>query len=121
MLTNSDCTVYRYNKLTQGFDRLYIPAVMWQESKASNVAKSGMQSSGVVSVFIDSAYARSAPQTTAKDMLVKGNCPFEFDNRDEQSISNSMKAFRAEYSFVTVASIADYLFGSLPHVEITAK
>ena len=38
-----------------------------------------------------------------------------------QSISESMKMFRAEYDFVTVMSIDDYMFGGLPHMEVSVK
>ena len=54
-------------------------------------------------------------------MLVKGKCEFEFDNQTPQSISESMKMFRAEYDFVTVMSIDDYMFGGLPHMEVSVK
>lgn len=121
MLTNSDCTVYRYNTFTQGFDRLYIPHVAWLECRAANVLKSGMQNADSVMIHIAAKYAASAPQTAAKDMLVKGNCPFEFDNSSVQSISDSMKSFRAQYRFVTAASIDDYLYGGLPHIEVSAR
>ena len=45
----------------------------------------------------------------------------EFDNQTPQSISESMKIFRAEYDFVTVMSIDDYMFGGLPHMEVSVK
>lgn len=48
-------------------------------------------------------------------------CEFEFDNQTPQSISESMKMFRAEYDFVTVMSIDDYMFGGLPHMEVSVK
>lgn len=32
-----------------------------------------------------------------------------------------MKMFRAEYDFVTVMSIDDYMFGGLPHMEVSVK
>lgn len=121
MLTNSDCTVYRYDSDTKGFDRLYIPAVMWQESKAANVTKSGLQTADGVTVFIEERYTQNAPQTAAKDMLVKGNCPFEFCNKNAQSISDSMKEFQSKHRFVTVSAIDKYLYGRLAHFEISAK
>ena len=37
MLTNTDCTLYHFNKLTQGYDRYYLSAVMWQESRTQKI------------------------------------------------------------------------------------
>ena len=54
-------------------------------------------------------------------MLVKGNCDFVFDNTSQQTISESKRRFDAEHSFVTVMSIDNYMFGGLPHIEVSAK
>lgn len=121
MLTNADCTVYRYNKANQGFDRYYIPAVMWRESKGANVLKSGLQSIDSVTVFISAQYVKSAPKTPAKDMLVKGNCDFVFDNTSLQTVSESLKTLRAQRDFVTVSAVDEMLYGGLPHIEVSAK
>lgn len=91
------------------------------ECRASNVLKSGMQNADSVTVHIPSQYADDAPQTAARDMLVKGNCLFEFDNSNAQSISESMKAFRSQHRFVTTSSVDDYLYGGLPHIEVSAR
>ena len=120
-MTNSDCTVYRHNALTQGFDRLYIPRAVWMECRAANVLKSGMQSADSAVIHIAEKYADGAPRTVGKDMLVRGNCPFEFDNSNAQSISDSMREFRTLYRFVTATSIDNYLYGGLPHVEVSAR
>lgn len=121
MQTNTDCTVYRYNSDTQGFDRIYIPAVMWQESKAANILKSGLQSADSTIIYMDKAYAEKAPKTPAKDMLVKGNCLFCFDNTSPQKISESMRAFTKAHSFVTASSIDEKLYGNLQHIKVSAR
>ena len=54
-------------------------------------------------------------------MLVRGVCDFDFDNTNQQTISESMKNFKNTYNAVTVMSIDDYMFGNLPHIEISAK
>ena len=118
MLANSDCTVYLFDKQTGGFVRKYAEKVYWCENKSGSIVKSGMQTSaaqGCISMMIN------VPKTPAKDMLVRGKCEFEFDNQTPQSISESMKMFRAEYDFVTVMSIDDYMFGGLPHMEVSVK
>lgn len=118
---NNACTVYRYNDTTKGFDRYYIPHVAWVECRAANVRKTGLQNADSVMVHIPAEYAANAPQTPAKDMLVKGDCPFRFDNSTPQSVSDSLKAFRTNHRYVTASAIDDYRYGGLPHVEVSAK
>jgi len=119
MLKNADCTLYRYNKATQGYDRYFIQGVYWSENKAGNVLKSGLQSADSTTVYIYNDYV--LPETPTKDMLVKGDCRFVFDNASPQTVSASMKEFSKLYCFVTVTSIDNCFFGSLPHFEISAK
>lgn len=118
MMVNSDCTLYRYNSSTGGYDRFYIDKVYWQQDKAGKALKSGLENVDSTTVYLYSdAYL---PLTPAKDMLVKGQCPYAFTGTTEQDISAQVKAFRKNYDFVVVKSFADYMFGSLPHVEISA-
>ena len=46
----SSCTIYRFNG--SGYDRYFIPECHWQENKARNVLKSGMQNADSVTVYI---------------------------------------------------------------------
>ena len=119
MLINADCTLYAYDKVTGGFIRRFISSVYWRESKAGNVLKSGLTTADSTTVYFYSDDV--VPQSVSEDMLVKGKCMFEFDNTSPQSISESMKAFRETYSFVTVMSIDNYMFGGNPHIEVSAK
>lgn len=119
MLKNADCTLYLYDKTTQGYERFFIPEVYWQESKAGNVLKSGLKNAHNTTVYIYSPC--TVPETPTKDMLVKGLCPFEFDNSSQKTISESMKEFRSLYAFVTVESVDNCFYGSLPHFEISAQ
>ena len=43
MLANSDCTVYLFDKQTEGFVRKYAEKVYWCENKSGSIVKSGMQ------------------------------------------------------------------------------
>ncbi|MFR2137235.1 MAG: DUF6751 family protein [Pseudoruminococcus massiliensis] len=119
MLKNADCTLYLYNKATQGFTRHIINGVYWRENKAGNVLRSGLQTADSTTIYLYSDDVK--PLTVAKDMLVRGVCDFDFDNTNQQTISESMKNFKNTYNAVTVMSIDDYMFGSLPHIEISAK
>lgn len=119
MLTNADCTLYRYNKTTGGYERYFIPSVYWHENKGGNTLKSGLQTVHSTTVFIYDGC--NLPETPTKDLLIRGNCPFEFDNTSEKTVSESFTEFKKEYNFVTVMSVDNCNHGSLKHWEITAK
>jgi hypothetical protein len=140
MLYESSCTLYKFNGI--GFDRYYINSCHWQENRASNVLKSGLQSADSVTVYIQAdelilcpnesqlpatyifPNMELSPQSTARDMLVKGDCKFTFVNDTQQTVSESMKEFRKLYpQFVTVSSIDRKLYGSavLRHIKLSAK
>ena len=122
MITNSDCTLYKFNGI--GYDRLYISAVMWQEHRSASVSKQGLQSADGVVIFIpkDNAPNISSYNPT-KDIIIKGNCSFTFDNLSQQTVSESLKALRSKHQYFAVMSIDSKLYGSesLQHIKITAR
>lgn len=118
-MINADCTLYRFNADTEGYDRVFIPSVYWHESKSGNALKSGLQSIHNTTVYLyDKA---NLPLNPTKDLLVKDNCPFVFDNSSPKSISESFAKFKKQYKFVTIMSVDECFYGGLPHCEITAK
>lgn len=117
MMINADCTLYRYEN--GKYNRYVIYGVYWRENKAGNVLKSGLQTADSTMVYLYSGEV--IPQSVTKDIIVKGICDFEFDNTSQQTVSESMKAFREQYNFVTVMSVDNCMFGGLPHIEISAK
>ena len=119
MMTNADFTLYLYDKATGGYTRYFISGVYWRENKAGNVLKSGLQTADSTTVYLYSD--KVVPDSPTKDMLVKGKCDFVFDNTSPQTISESKKRFDTEHSHVTVMSIDRYMFGGLPHIEVSAK
>lgn len=125
MITNTDCTAYCYNKATKAYDRHYIPAVMWQEQRTQKASKQGIIISDGITIYIPKENATEVKFEGTKDILVKGCCEFEFDNSNQQSISDSLKQFRIEYpSFVVVNTVAEktYSFNkSLSHIKVIAR
>ena len=122
MLAQASCTLYKFNGI--GYDRYYISSCHWQENRASNIIKSGLQSADSVTVYIQKEDLTVAPETASFDMIIKGQCDFEFDNTSQQSVSESMKEFRKQYpQFVTVSSIDNKLYGlkELQHIKISAR
>ena len=59
MLTNTDCTLYHFNKTTQGYDRYYLSAVMWQESRTEKIGKHGVLVSDDVNIYVPETPQRS--------------------------------------------------------------
>lgn len=117
MLTNADCTLYRFEN--DGFVRYVIKDVYWRENKAGNILKSGLSNADKATVYFYSDEV--IPKNLAKDILVRGICPFEFDNTSQKSISESMKQFMSQYEYVTVMSVDNMMFGGLPHIEISGR
>lgn len=119
MMVNADCTLYLFDKATGGYTRHFVKDVYWNENKAGNVLKSGLVSADSVAVYLYSDFV--VPENPTKDMIVKGECYFEFDNTDEKTISDSMKKFKKEYDPHTIMVCDNKMFGGLPHIELSAK
>ena len=139
MFTDTMLTLYRFND--KGFDRFIIPHCHWQECKASNVLKSGMQNADGIIVYIPASVMVLAPneflypsnnifpnmdilpKNTAKDIIIKGECEFIFDNTSERAVSESLKTLRETYDIHTVMSIDSLLYGptNLQHIKISAR
>lgn len=128
MLTNECCTLYLKNG--NGFARYFVPKCHWQESKASNVLKSGLQNADGVTVYI---FARDISEelkaalkhrkNTAQDLIVADECDFTFDNSTPQSASQSLKALTAAYDVHTVMSLDRLFYGSpdMQHFKLSAR
>lgn len=128
MLTNESCTLYL--KDGNGFERCFIPRCHWQESKASNVLKSGLTNADGVTIYVfaqdidDELIALlSARKFAAQDLIVCGECNFTFDNSTPQSASESLRTFNAGHDVHTVMSVDKLLYGSpsLQHFKISAR
>lgn len=122
MITNSDCTLYQFNG--KGYDRIYISAVMWQEHRSASVSKQGLQSADGIVIFIPKENApKTASYNPTKDIIIKGNCSFTFDNSSQQTVSESHKRLTANYQCFSVMSIDSKLYGSesLQHIKLTAR
>ena len=125
MLTNTDCTLYHFNKAAQGYDRYYISAVMWQESRTQKISRQGVVVSDDVNIYVPRENALFPKCELAKDMLVKGNIDFAFDNTSPKTVSDSLKVFNSLYpDKVTVHTYEDknYSVGSqLDHIKLIAR
>lgn len=128
MLNNEDCTLFLKNG--NGFDSVYIPRCHWQESKASNVIKSGLQNADGITVYIfaediddDLKSTLESRRNAAQDIIVKGECNFMFDNSTPQAAAQSLKTLNADFDVHTVMSIDKLLYGSpdLQHFKLSVR
>lgn len=119
MLTNASCTVY-HQRADGGYDREFIPACFWMDSRGASVQTGGIVPGGGVIVYFPE---ESAPELTAQgDILVRGECPHLFDNTDAASVSVSRRALAAAYDIATVTDVDDKRYGTaLRHIKVTAK
>lgn len=125
MITNTDCTLYQFNGT--GYDRYHISAVMWQEYRSASVSKQGLQSADGIVIYVPKdnipQMSQTATQSPTKDIIIKGNCNFTFDNSSQQRVSESLKTLRSKHQYFTVMGIDNKLYGSesLQHIKITAR
>ena len=118
MLTNTDCTLYQASGI--GYERVYIPAVFWMESRGAALMKGANVEDVGITVYIPEEYADSAPKTPMKDMIVKGECKFVFDNTSEKTVSEGMRDLRY-HSPAVVKAVDNKLYGTaLRHIKVTA-
>lgn len=122
MLINSDITLYTYDKDT-GYTRHYIEEAFWQNTKRTNVLKSGIQNADAV--FIAIHYNENEPLdlTGSHHIAVKGDQSFTFDNTSESTWTKSLKELKALADIHEVNSFEPKLYGSkrMWHYELSCK
>ena len=119
VLTNGSCTVYHQTE-SGGYDREFIPACFWMDSRGASVSTGGVVSEVGVIVYIPEAHA---PKLIAqKDIIVRGNCPHVFSGGTPAEISQIFARLRAAYELATVTAVYDKCYGgALRHIKVTAK
>lgn len=126
-------TVYNYTKA--GYCRTVLRGVLWEDTKAKNVNKTGSAAVDSVRVFIPfsvdsggAAYKSPADyqvnpagawtfQTKQKDFIVKGECPFM------PAPGGSISELTTNCDALTITSVTTCDFGStaMRHWEVGAK
>ena len=120
MTMDDSATLYRYRETDGGYDRFFIPACYWMETRGASVATGAVRAGETATIYIPEAYAKGVvPQ---RDLFVRGNCPFVFDNSSPVMISASLTALSEAYGVVTAVEVIDRLHGhALRHIEVHAK
>lgn len=120
MYTNADMTLYHWNG--SGYERKVVEKIFWDNTKISNITKTGRTDSDSVKILVPASSAELSV-TTGKDLVVKGKCEAEFDNTSQSTISESLKKLKAENEVFTISSIDEKLYGSprMQHYELSCK
>lgn len=104
-------TLYHFTD-GSNYIRTVIKNVFWNETKKSNVLKSGMSNADSVSVIIPTEGDIEIKE--GKDLVVKGICEF----RDNESVK---KILCEQYDAKTVSIVDRKLHGELSHIELSCK
>lgn len=112
-----DCTLYEKNTFTKHFFK----DVFFYDGRGQKTTKIGRESVGDVNVHIYGCCHDNSYRPRTGDILVEGECTFEFDVTNEKSVSESWSEFRKSYpEFVTVKTVDLKVYGVLPDYEIIA-
>ena len=148
MYTNTGATLYNYDRdKTTGkvtYRRTHLRNVFWDDSKQSNVLKSGLTSVESVNISVPfdvdaegktykspKEYLNSTDKdnsftftANSQDLIVKGIIDYEIDNSSSQKISERLSYLKNKYDYVMTISIVDMKdFGSenMRHWEIGGR
>lgn len=117
LFTNGNCTVYEKDSLR----RHSYNNVLINDSRGEHTLKTGDQPKGGLKVYIYAVNCTDSYIPKAGDMIVPSDCSFEFDTSTQQSLSESMTAFRSAYKdFAVVKENVQYHSGRLPDMEVSA-
>lgn len=122
MITNADMTLYLLT--AAGYIRKPINDIFWQESKQSNIEKTGLVSADSLKIFIPtSSVSEVLTFTTNKDLVVKNIVDFEFDNTSDVTKATSLKTLKTAHKVYEVTVADSKLYGSteLQHYQLSCK
>lgn len=121
MFTNSDATFYLNGE--EGYSRLYVPHVFWQEKEENEASKQGVTGENTVYIAIPNDEISQAAFQPKKDMVVKGNCGIIFDNSSDKGVSDSLKKLKKYSRVYEVLSASAKLYGSrnMHHYELNCR
>lgn len=117
LYTTGDCTVYEKDT----FARHVFRDVLFYDGRGDKTVKNGVQPVDSVTAYIYGCCHKGDHRPKAGDMLVEGECPFEFDTSSQQSVSESMAEFRKSYpDFSVIKTVSRKMNGLRPDYEVTA-
>lgn len=126
MYTNSDVTLYLFSKAGKHvqYTRKTIEGVYWEDVQQSTFLKTGQRDTASVLLIIPyESLGEPICFTKGKDLVVKGCVMEEIDSSSQEALSKSLEALKANYSYVTVSTVDERLYGSesVWHYELSCK
>lgn len=126
MFTNSDITLYLCTKegKLEKFTRQVVRNVYWEDVDNATFLKTGQRGSCTALVMVPlSSLEEAINFTKGKDLMVKGDIDFEFDNASQAAISEGIAKLKTNYKALTLVSVDERLYGSksVQHYELTGK
>lgn len=126
MYTNADITLYLYSKegRDEKYTRMPVIDVYWEDSRQSSYLKTG-QKDAVSALLVIPWGSLNEPLrlTEGWDLVVKGIITDEIDSSNQETLSKSLAALKAEHSALTVTMVDERLYGSEAawHYELGCK
>lgn len=120
MITNADMTIYHKSidpeTRLDSYERFPIYGVLWEERKAANVLKSGLESADAVTIYVSLANLSDAPVSHG-DVVVRGICDKEI------TPGYPIQSLKKDNVGAVVTSVDKKDFGSakMHHYEIGGK
>lgn len=112
---NGSCTVYEKDTFT----RHLFSNVYFYDGRSKTAVSSGIQVTGDINIHI---YFSEKYQPKIGDIIVSGNCSFEFDTESQKTVSESFSEFRKKFpDFATINTVTVKTFGTIPDYDITAR
>ncbi len=112
---NGSCTIYE--KAT--FKKHLFNDVYFHDSRSKIATANGIQITGDINIHI---YLGEKYQPEIGDIIISGNCSFDFDTESQKSISESFNEFRKNYpNFATINSVSVKNSCKIPDYDITAR
>lgn len=111
MITNATATLYI--SMADGFDRLFLPAVMWQGAETQTRSVTGADGGNSTSVYIPLAQVDDIPKGS---YIVRGDCDYIY------SCEHKISELTRGYAALTITKVTKCDYGStdMQHWELTA-
>lgn len=112
---NGSCTVYEKDTFTRHF----FSNVYFYDGRSKTAVASGIQVTGDINIHI---YFGEKYQPKIGDIIIFGDCSFEFDTESQKTISESFREFRKNFpDFANINTVSAKICGNLPEYDITAR
>lgn len=114
MNINSSCTIYEKDT----FIRHFFENTYTCDTRSQKATSSVIQTAGNIDVHI---YLNNEYKPKINDIIVIGDCGFEFNTQSQKTISESFSEFRKKFDFATINGVTIKNSIKIPDYDITAR